>query len=149
MQIEYQSYQAKNRSELVSLIHSLYNEDPDGEAMTDDKIAATIQFLSDNPRSGEILLFTKNETVLGYSILINYWSNEFGGLILFVDELYLKSEYRNKNIGTDFLKFIFNKKNEGYKALFLEVFPSNNRAYDFYIRNGFFENEGSNLRYVL
>jgi ribosomal protein S18 acetylase RimI-like enzyme len=61
----------------------------------------------------------------------------------------LKTEYRNKNIGTNFLQYLFNKKVGNYKAILLEVFPSNKRAFDFYVRNGFVKKEGSYLKYTL
>ena len=149
MDIKYLPYLDEYKSEFLSLVHNLYIEDPEGEIMTDEKIVSTIHFLSENPKNGKIILFLENSIILGYSILIYYWSNEFGGQIIFVDELYLKSDYRNKNIGTNFLKYLFSKKDDNFKAVLLEVFPSNKRAFDFYTRNGFVKNEGNYLKRVL
>jgi ribosomal protein S18 acetylase RimI-like enzyme len=148
MNIQYLPYKNKHKSEFLSMVHGLYNSD-EGEAMSNQKITATTDFLSKNPKNGQILIFTEDETVIGYSILIYYWSNEFGGQIIFVDELYLKDSHRNKNIGTNFLNYLFQKKNEGFKAIFLEVFPSNKRAFDFYTRNGFMKTTGDYLKYSL
>ena len=149
MEIKYLPYLEEYKSEFLSLVHNLYNEDPDGEIMTDEKIVSTIDFLSENPKNGEIILFQEMGIILGYSILIYYWSNEFGGQIIFVDELYLKSDYRNKNIGTNYLHYLFSKKVDNFKAVFLEVFPSNKRAFDFYIKNGFVKSESNYLKRVL
>ncbi|MFN8673466.1 MAG: GNAT family N-acetyltransferase [Candidatus Sericytochromatia bacterium] len=149
MKIEYLPYSNENKVEFLSLVHSLYIEDPEGESITDEKIVSTINFLTENTKNGEILLFSGNGIILGYTILIYYWSNEFGGQIIFIDELYVKNEYRGKKIGSKFLKYLFNKKKDNFKAVFLEVFQSNNRAFDFYIKNGFVKNEGIYLKHVL
>lgn len=149
MKIEYLPYSNENKVEFLSLVHILYIEDPEGEAITDEKIVSTINFLTENTKNGEILLFSGNGIILGYTILIYYWSNEFGEQIIFIDELYVKNEYRGKKIGSKFLKYLFNKKKDNFKAVFLEVFQSNNRAFDFYIKNGFVKNEGIYLEHVL
>jgi hypothetical protein len=44
--------------------------------------------------------------LLGYALLIPYWSNEFGGVLLFVDELFVLREVRNRGIGHSFFRFL-------------------------------------------
>ena len=127
MNVSYNPYQESYKTELTSLIKLLYEEDPEGTTMTEGKINSTIQHLTSNPQSGKILVITSNEIIIGYSILINYWSNEFGGAILFLDELCIKPEYRRQSIGTKFIQHLIAESQSGYKAIFLEVFPSNKR----------------------
>lgn len=69
----------------------LYKEDLVDEQITDEKISKTIRELDNNPRRGKIIIFEKASIVIGYVILIFYWSNEFGGDILQIDELYVKT----------------------------------------------------------
>jgi len=149
MNIRYTPYSIEHRDELFSMIHHLYHEETEGEPMYDEKIKATIQFLTDNAQRGKILVFKDEELVVGYSILVYYWSNEFGGEIVFIDELYLKPEYRSRSIGTDFLQYIVQASQAKFKAIFLEVFPSNEKAFRFYTRNGFVRIESRFLKYTL
>jgi ribosomal protein S18 acetylase RimI-like enzyme len=149
MNIQYIPYREEHRNELLDMVHGLYTDDSEGEKMTDEKVLATIAFLSNNPDSGDLLIFTEDNAVIGYSILVYYWSNEFGGRIILVDELYLKDSHRSKSIGSNYLGYLFAKKDEDFKAVYLEVFPSNQRAFDFYIRNGFVKIKGNYLKHTL
>ena len=149
MNIQYCPYSSEDQDELFMMIHHLYDEETEGEQMSDEKIKSTIQFLSDNAQRGKIVVFKDGGLVLGYSILIYYWSNEFGGEIVFIDELFLKAEYRSKKIGSDFLRHTIEQSQSKFKAIFLEVFPSNEKAFQFYTRNGFVRIESRFLKYTL
>jgi ribosomal protein S18 acetylase RimI-like enzyme len=149
MTISYQPYSNEYATEFHALVTGLYDHSPEGQPMNADKIEATIEYLTRNPDKGSIILFIQQGQVAGYSILIPYWSNEYGGQILFVDELFVKEEHRNQKIGSHFLQYLFQKKAHGFKAILLEVFPSNTQAYNFYTRNGFEPNAGKFMRYVL
>lgn len=149
MSITYIPYTADHDAEFKSLVNGLYDHSPEGQPMKPHKIEATIEYLTRNPDKGSIILFLSHDNVVGYSILIPYWSNEYGGQILFVDELFVKEEYRNHKVGSHFLQYLFQKKAHGFKAILLEVFPSNTQAYNFYTRNGFEPNAGKFMRYLL
>jgi len=61
------------------MISALYSEDRGGKPITDEKILQTVTELGRNPCKGEIVIFEKDNMTIGYSILIFYWSNEYGG----------------------------------------------------------------------
>jgi len=67
--------------------------------------------------------------------LTSFWSNEYGGLVLIIDELYIIPEYRNKGISTHFIHEI--SQEEGYAQVNLEVLPKNISALRLYKRVGF------------
>lgn len=149
MSVYYQPYTAANHTDFTKLVIGLYDHSPEGQPMTMEKINATIDYFGKHPDKGSIILFFSQDEVVGYSILIPYWSNEYGGLVLFVDELFVRQDCRNQRIGSDFLQYLLQKKAHGFKAILLEVFPSNTRAYEFYTRNGFEPNAGKFMRYIL
>ncbi len=117
MTISYQPYSPEHAAEFQALVKGLYDHSPEGQPMSAPKIEATIEYLTRNPDKGSIILFIRHGQVAGYSILIPYWSNEYGGQILFVDELFVKEEFRNQNIGSHFLQYLFQKKAHGFKAI--------------------------------
>lgn len=137
MSICYRQYQITDKSELVEMMQGLYTEDFEGKPLTISKINKTIKELTEKREKGEILILEKNQIIIGYSILINYWSNEYGGNILVIDELYIKSVFRKKNVATDFIKFLIEKRFSNSIAIQLEIMPSNNKAKRLFEKAGF------------
>ena len=124
-------------SELEQMIFTLLREDAYGEVMSRQKIQRTIQELLKYPEKGNITMFCLDEVVVGYAIAINYWSNEYGGDIAFIDEFYVKPPWRGKGIGISFFKYVATVKAAYVKGLQVEVTPINERAFVYYSRQGF------------
>ena len=136
MNIRYSNYNKSDYEELKDMIYRLYNEDPTGMPITDDKITKTINENTYHPEKIQIIIMRDIETVIGYCITTYLWSNEYGGNILNVDELYIKKEYRNRQMGSNFMKHILNS-NKDAVLYTLEVTPSNKEALKFYEKLGF------------
>lgn len=126
---------------------NLYAEDAGGEPMDSAKMGKTIHFLRLNPQNGTIMSILLDSTYIGYAILINFWSNEYGGIVLHIDELYIDEKFRNRGIASHFIKFLIDSKFNGCKALFLEVHPDNSNALKLYKRLGFQTAENSTLKF--
>jgi len=131
-------------SELRAMIHELYREDPSTKPISDKKISKTLTELRNRPERGQIIVLEDGKTLVGYSILIPYWSNEYGGNILHVDELYVKPDYRGRGVATSFLKQLARTEHDAV-ALQLEVTPSNTRAMNYYHKLGFRKTKNSHL----
>ena len=50
--VEFRDFQPEDRAELRQMIFQLYQEDPEGEPITGDKIDNTVRELSDHPEKG-------------------------------------------------------------------------------------------------
>jgi ribosomal protein S18 acetylase RimI-like enzyme len=127
------------------MVYQLYREDPGAKQMTPNKVSQTVNQLRNNPNKGRILIFETEGRIVGYAILIFYWSNEYGGDIVHIDELYVKPEHRGRGIAAAFLKQL-HRQSYGAVALELEVTPSNTRALHYYKRLGFKETKNLHLR---
>lgn len=123
------------------MIHALYREDPAGQPMDDAKIAATVAEYRQHPEKLDIILIEKGGKATGYALLVYYWSNEYGGDILHIDELYVKEAHRGQGTGTAFFRYI--EWPAGIAAMQIETTPSNRRAVDFYKRLGFAPSENT------
>lgn len=143
MKTEFWLYCRSDYDDLQEMVFSLYREDPEGEAMNEEKITRTIAETEKNPDKVSIYMLKRNEKTIGYAILVNFWSNEYGGNILTIDELYVKTEYRGQGAGTEFFSFVEDLKNK--TALQLETTPSNQKAYNFYTRLGFVPDENTHF----
>jgi len=79
------------------------------------------------------------QQVVGYALLVSYWSNEFGGEVCAVDELYVNPEFRSRGHGASLFEGI--ERGDSWPgpvaALALGTTPGNTRARRLYERLGF------------
>lgn len=135
MDIKLRDYLDADYNEFLEMASSLYSEDLEGQPMNRTKVNSTINECKKNPQKVRIIILLNNNEIIGYSILVYFWSNEYGGNILFIDELYVKEDSRNRGIGAYFLNCI--EKMDNIVALQLETNPSNKRVFNYYTRLGF------------
>ncbi|MBC7450458.1 MAG: GNAT family N-acetyltransferase [Cytophagales bacterium] len=129
---------------LHTMIHTFYTEYDASHTMHTANIFNTIQHFSNHPETGSVVFIMKDEIIVGYAILVNFWSNEYGGNILFIDELFIQAGYRNNGIGKEFFRLL----EETYihaRVLALEVSPENAGASRLYHSLGFRKNKNSTL----
>jgi len=148
MEINFRSFRQTDHLELKKMIHALYVEDPVDEAITDKKISKTIIELRKRPCKGKIIMFEKDSVTIGYSIVIFYWSNEYGGDILHIDELYVKPEHRELGAATSFFNHMARTYRNKIVAIQLEVSPSNSRAMNYYQKLGFKKTRNMHLTHT-
>ncbi len=136
MPISFRPYEVKDHAILSQYIFNLYLEDAGGQTMNQKKIDQTIAALATRPDLGRFVLFDFLKKTVGYALLINYWSNEYGGVICHIDEIYVNKKVRGKGIATSFVRYLQQQKDQ-YVGLELEVMPANNRALQLYHKLGF------------
>ncbi len=93
-------------SEVLAMMRALYVEDEPDFAVDYGRFPLTIEFLLAEPSRGSVIVFVEGAALCGYAILIPYWSNEYGGTLLCVDELFVVPEARNRGIGHQFFDFL-------------------------------------------
>jgi ribosomal protein S18 acetylase RimI-like enzyme len=93
------------------------------------------------PNLGRLWIIYDSNVVAGYMVLAFAFSFEYKGRDAFIDEIYLKDEFRNKGIGKLAMSFVEQQaKSLGVKTLHLEVEQHNARANKIYIDQGFANN---------
>jgi GNAT superfamily N-acetyltransferase len=80
-------------------------------------------------------VFEENEAIIGYAMLAKSFSTEFGRPCIWIEDIYLKENYRGHGVGSQFFKFI----DERYPgAIFrLEAEEDNKTAINVYKKAGF------------
>lgn len=95
------------------------------------------QILSDESLGGVWVIEADGKTA-GYAVLTLGFSLEFHGRDAFIDEIYLREDFRGQGLGKKTLRFLDEKCREvGVKALHLEVERENENARKVYLKNGF------------
>lgn len=123
--------------EVLAMMRALYVEDPSAFPVDPSRFPATVEHLLAEPSHGSIIVFKKEAAVCGYAVLIPYWSNEYGGMLLYVDELFVTPAARNLGIAHEFFEFLSQARPFDAVAICLEVSPANLRAQRLYESIGF------------
>lgn len=130
---------------LRRMMHALYVEDPSVHAMTEEKITRTLAMLAAQPMRGLAVVLeaaAADSSVDGYALLCSFWSNELGGEVCVLDELYVVAGARGRGAATALVRGILQRTSSWSAfrdcvAVELEVTPNNARARALYERLGF------------
>jgi len=99
--------------------------------------SALTTLLSDASLGRAWLIGAKGEAI-GYVVLVFGFSLEYHGRDAFLDELYIREDYRGQGIGALALQFLEEVcRSLGIRALHLEVSHDNTKAQSVYRRAGF------------
>jgi ribosomal protein S18 acetylase RimI-like enzyme len=128
--------------ELVRMMLALYAEDPAPTEMTRDKAVRTLERLFNEPVRGVAIVCTVPDAgmLAGYALLCSFWSNELGGEICIIDELFIGPESRSQGLATTLIQDLLKRSAPWFQdavAIELEVTPGNQRARALYERLGF------------
>ena len=83
----------------------------------------------------DAVILEKNGETAGYSLLNFSWSQEAGGKVVWVEELYVKPEFQGQGLGKVFFAYL--QANYPAARYRLEVEPENERAVGLYKKTGF------------
>jgi ribosomal protein S18 acetylase RimI-like enzyme len=90
--------------------------------------------VSDSPYA-EGYIFEENSNILGYAMLAKSFSTEYGKKCIWIEDIYIKDEFRGMGIGSRFFDYL--KESYPTALLRLEVEEENERAVKVYQKNGF------------
>ena len=85
------------------------------------------------------LTILKDDVICGYCQLTFCYSTEAGGRVVWLEEFYIKEEFRGKGIGNDVLEFLADEYRNKAARLRLEAMPDNIGAMRLYAKHGYKE----------
>jgi ribosomal protein S18 acetylase RimI-like enzyme len=125
---------------LAALVAEFHRES--GYAFEAERVRRALRALLRDPALGRAWLVVADGVVAGYGVLTFGWSLEWGGRDAFVDELYLRPQFRGRGLGDSALAFLAGEAlSLGVMALHLEVERGNETGQRLYRRRGFAGNE--------
>ncbi len=125
---------------VIALSRRLYEEDPSAEPVPEDSTSRTLEALRAEPLRGRALVLADDRAVLGYALLVSFWSNELGGETCEIDELYVVPEERSRGHASALLRALHAGGDLWPRrpvALALQATRDNERAQALYRRLGF------------
>jgi ribosomal protein S18 acetylase RimI-like enzyme len=126
--------------EIVGMSLEFYAEDPAERPVQAGQILGTLLQFRQQPVRGRALILDDGGRAAGYAFLVSFWSNELGGEICTVDELYVRPAWRGRGFATQLLERLESDRafwTARPVAFELEVSPDNERALALYARLGF------------
>src|SRR5437016_4012748 len=80
--------------EIIRMALALYEEDPSPDPVPAEQTRRTLAVLQSEPARGRVVVLEIAGALAGYAFLIAYWSNELGGEVAVIDELFVDREHR-------------------------------------------------------
>ncbi len=126
-----------HREDVLSMMRVFYASPAVATNGSEDIFQADIDAcVSDNPYA-EGFVFDLDGALAGYGMIAKSFSTEYGLPCIWIEDIYLKPEYRNMGIGSQFFAYL-EEKFPGH-LLRLEVESDNLPAVHTYRKNGFTE----------
>jgi len=141
-------YESRDEGEVLRMVRALFVEDPSPHAPGDENVRRTLGVITDE-RRGAVWLADDGEGTppFAYLFLTRVWSNELGGDLVFVDEVWVAPERRSRGVGAALIEHGI-ATTKGAVAFELEVSPGN-RARALYARLGFRPLRNASLRRLI
>ena len=124
-----------DKDSVMEMMRVFYNSPAVLSNGSDEIFARDIEgCISDNPYV-EGYMFEQDGAVQGYGMAAKSFSTEYGRQCIWLEDIYIKAEYRGLGIGSQFIDYITKKYPDA--LLRLEVEEENARAVHVYKKSGF------------
>ncbi|MCI6561349.1 MAG: GNAT family N-acetyltransferase [Ruminococcus sp.] len=130
-----QEMKKEHTDEVFQMMKVFYSSPAVSTNGSDEIFMSDIQnCINDNPFL-EGYVFAEQDKIMGYAMAAKSFSTEFGKPCVWIEDIYIKPDYRGKGIGSQFLDYIEQKYRDS--ILRLEVEEDNTAAVHVYNKSGF------------
>lgn len=130
-------FTAQDRALYLQLTDEFYHSEAVLHPVPPQHRVATFEELMRSDTYAEGYVLESDGKVAGFALLSKTFSQEAGGLVVWIEELYLRPVFRGKGIGTHFLQECIKNRPPHVKRFRLEVEEKNHGAKKLYQRLGF------------
>jgi GNAT superfamily N-acetyltransferase len=89
---------------ILSMCMALNSEDPGPAPVEPEQVRRTLTKLREQSNRGRAVVCDIDGRAVGYALLISFWSNQLGGEVCNIDELFVAPEYRGRRLATTLFK---------------------------------------------
>lgn len=126
-----------DREDFVRFCKIFYESDAVLHEVPEENFRHTFDRIMDNSPLARGFIFEHEGKKAGYALLGFTYSNEVGGLVVFLEEAYILPAFQGVGLGSAFLDAVEEEYRGRAKRLRLEITKSNDRARKLYERKGY------------
>lgn len=127
----------KDKDEFIKMSQMMYTSDAVAHNIPVEHHLRTFDELMKSDVYAQAYILEYDKETAGYALLAKTFSREAGGMVIWIEELYIKEEYRSKGLGSEFFYFIEENKSIDTARLRLEVEDDNTGAIKLYKHMGY------------
>lgn len=129
-------YSEADRDTVLEMMKEFYKSPAVCHDIPLKNMLTTLDEAQNNSPYMDIYILEYDKKPAGYALNAYTYSNEAGGKVVWIEEIFIRGEYRGKGLGREYLQYI--KDNYGeFARIRLEVEDSNDGATRLYKREGF------------
>lgn len=130
-------FEEKDRQIYVEMAHEFYHSEAVLHPVPDEHFEMTASEALRERGYASIFMLEHEGEPAGYGLTAKGYSQEAGGMLMWVEEIYIREAFRSKGLGREFFDYIEKNMGEGVIRLRLEVEEENTRAISFYKKMGY------------
>jgi len=126
-----------DREEYFEMAADFYSSDAVCHPIPPSHFEKTFTELMRSQEYAEGYVLEYDGKTVGYALLAKTFSQEAGGMVVWIEELYVKPKYRGRGLGHKFFEYLKDHLPQNTKRLRLEAESDNQKAISLYRRFGF------------
>lgn len=127
----------KDRDLYIEMAKEFYSSDAVLHPIPENYFVRTVDEALRSDRYAEIFLFDWEGEAAGYALTAKTFSQEAGGPVWWIEEIYIREQFRSKGLGSAFFDYIHREKGNEAARFRLEVEEDNKRAIALYEKLGY------------
>lgn len=118
---------AEDKEIYIKMAHDFYRMPAVDHPVPDSYLEKTFEECLKSDTYAELFILEWEGKIAGYGLIAKTFSQEAGGMVYWLEELYILEEYRSKGLGSEYFRYMEEHKEEGVTRFRLEVgrFPGN------------------------
>ena len=137
MEIIIREMRESDREIVIDMMRQFYSSPVVITNGSEEIFAANVDNCLSGKTCAEGFVFVDGDKIIGYGITARSYATEFGSECIWLEDIYISSEYRGRGVGSQFVRYI--KARHPDKILRLETEADNVKAVALYKRLGFKE----------
>lgn len=129
--------QKQDYEQFISLIDAFYHSPAVLHTVPVKNYDVTFKRCTEHDAFTACFVDEEGSVLRGYILLSFTYSNEVGGMVVWIEEVFVKESFRGRSIGTDLLRFVHEKYSSFAKRFRLEATRDNTQAIKLYESMGY------------
>lgn len=135
--MQIRNLEVRDREEVFKMMRVFYDSEAVIHTASDEVLYRDIDDCLSVLPFIEGYVFEEDGELQGYAMVAKSYTTEYGGLLIFIEDLYIKEEFRGLGIGSGFFSFIEEKYRGQAVRYKLEVEEENQSAISVYKKRGY------------